>query len=148
MTPELPHPDEAARLRALRHYSVLDPLTAQALDDLTELAAEICDVPISLISFVDEHRQWFKRRTGMPAIDTPRDVSFCGHVVTGRDVMEVADATADPRFAAAPLVAGDSRIRFYAGAPLLTADGHAIGALCVMDRAPRRLTPVQRAGLS
>jgi PAS domain S-box-containing protein len=148
MTAELPHPDEAARLRALRRYSVLDPPTAQALDDLTELAAHICDVPISLISFVDEHRQWFKRRIGMPSIDTPREVSFCGHVITGREVMEVADAARDPRFASAPLVIGDSQIRFYAAAPLLTADGHALGALCVMDRAPRRLTPAQRDGLS
>jgi PAS domain S-box-containing protein len=148
MSAEPSHPDEAARLRALRRYSVLDPLTAQALDDLTELAAHICDVPISVISFVDEHRQWFKRRSGMPSIDTPRELSFCGHVITGREVMEVADAARDPRFAGAPLVTGDSKIRFYAAAPLLTADGHALGALCVMDRAPRRLMPAQRDALS
>ena len=140
--------DETRRLDALRDYQVLDTPPEQALDDLTALAARICDAPISLISLVDEHRQWFKSKVGWSIGETAREVSFCGHVITQPDLFIVPDAAEDERFADNPLVTGDPHIRFYAGAPLVTPRGEAIGALCVIDCVPRRLTPVQEDALA
>jgi PAS domain S-box-containing protein len=141
-------PDEAARLAALDGYAVLDTPREQAFDDLTLLAAHICDVPMALVSLVDEKRQWFKSRVRVEDTWTPRDVSFCAHtIMQDAGIFEVYDAEADPRFAGSPLVKDGPRIRFYAGAPLVTPDGHALGALCVMDRVPRQLTPEQRNAL-
>jgi GAF domain-containing protein len=139
--------NEAERMRALRLYQVLDTASEQAFDDLTHLAATICDVPIALISLVDEHRQWFKARIGLDAAETDRDVAFCAHAILGDDVMVVEDATRDPRFADNPLVQGEFGIRFYAGAPLTVSAGLAVGTVCVVDRKPRVLSAQQLAAL-
>jgi len=147
MTHALRPTDEERRLEALRRYDLLDTLPAHSLDDLTALAGQICDTPISLISFVDEQRQWFKSTIGLSVTEPPREVSFSAHVIVQRDVFIVPDAGQDERFADNPLVTGDPHIRFYAGAPLLTAEGHALGALCVMDRVPRQLTSSQQESL-
>ena len=141
--------NEEQRLEALRRYGVLDTAPEQAFDDLTWLAAHVCQVPTALVSLVDEKRQWFKSRVGMDATETSRDVAFCAHTILQPDgVFEVHDALLDPRFCNNALVTSESRVRFYAGAPLIAPDGHALGALCVMDRTPRTLTPEQRAALS
>jgi two-component system, cell cycle sensor histidine kinase and response regulator CckA len=138
---------EARRLAAVRAYALLDTPPDPALDDLARLAAQICDAPISLISLVDEQRQWFKARIGWDAAETPRDISFCTHALDHHDLFIVPDTRADDRFAKNPLVTGDPGIRFYAGATLRTPDDEPLGTLCVMDRVPRELTEVQRQTL-
>jgi len=132
-------PGEAARIAALRAYEVLDTPPEACFDDLTRLAARICDAPIALLSLVDESRQWFKSRVGVEVPSTARDVAFCAYAILEPDVMVVPDALADERFADNPLVTGEPTIRMYAGAPLLTAEGHALGTLCIIDRRPRDL---------
>jgi two-component system cell cycle sensor histidine kinase/response regulator CckA len=139
--------DEPRRLEALQQYDLLDTLPEQSLDDLTALAAHICGVPISLISLVDEHRQWFKSKVGLAASETPRDISFCGHAILQKDLFIVPDAAQDKRFADNPLVTGDPKVRFYAAAPLVTGSGHAIGTLCIIDRVPHELNPQQQEAL-
>jgi diguanylate cyclase (GGDEF)-like protein len=141
--------NEAERLAALKRYDVLDTADEQEYDDLTTMAAAICDVPISVISLIDEHRQWFKSRHGIDATETPREEAFCAHAILRPDeIMEVGDSALDRRFAGNPLVVGGPKIRFYAGAPLLSAEGAAIGTICVIDQKPRELTPLQRQGLA
>jgi len=147
MIPAQPTLDEPRRMEALRQYAILDTPPDQALDDLTALAGEICGTPIALISLVDEHRQWFKAKVGLELTETPRDISFCGHAVHQRDIFVVPDATRDERFAGNPLVTGEDGIRFYAGAALLSPEGTAVGALCVMDHVPRTLTKPQEHAL-
>ncbi len=141
-------PNEAERLAALRHYDVLDTAPEEAFDDLTLIAAQICQVPMAMVSLIDENRQWFKSRFGIEVTESPRDGGFCSNAILHADeVLEVRDAMADPRFAEHPLVTAAPHIRFYAGAPLVTPDGHALGALCVIDRIPRTLTAAQLAAL-
>jgi len=132
-------PDEVRRLSALREYGVLNTGSEQVFDDFTALAAMICEVPIAIISLVDETRQWFKSRVGIRRRHTPRDISFCTHAILQTNPLIVADATKDPRFARGPLVTRPPYIRFYAGFPLINPEGYALGTLCVVDRRPRRL---------
>lgn len=141
-------PNEQARLTALRDFEILDTLPEAAYDDITRIAAEICGTPIALVSLVDENRQWFKSRYGLKTEQTSRDAAFCAHAILEPDsLLVIEDAARDPRFADNPLVTGEPGIRFYAGAPLVTADGHALGTLCVVDRVPRRLDDGQRQTL-
>jgi signal transduction histidine kinase/ActR/RegA family two-component response regulator len=148
-SPPIPAND-VARVAALRALGILDTPPEPNYDDLTRLAAQICQVPIALISLVDADRQWFKARVGLDPAETPRELSFCAHAIAEpqTDVFVVPDASADPRFAANALVTGAPHIRFYAGTPLVTHDGWALGTLCVIDRVPRQLTPDQLHALT
>ncbi|ASC72579.1 hypothetical protein XM38_035370 [Halomicronema hongdechloris C2206] len=138
---------EAARLEALRQYSILDTPSEQTYDDITDLAAFICDVPIALISMVDLNRQWFKARVGLEVTETSRDVSFCAHAILDKQMLVIHDALEDERFQQNPLVTCAPGIRFYAGVPLVTPEGHALGTLCVIDRQPRELSEQQKNAL-
>ena len=140
--------DEEDRLAALHDYEILDTLPEQVFDDLTQLAAQICDVPISVVSLVDTDRQWFKSKVGLDAEETPRDLAFCAHAIHSPDLLVVNDALKDKRFADNPLVTGAPDIRFYAGAPLIEPGGHELGTICVIDRVPRDLTQAQREALT
>ncbi len=136
--------NESQRLERLRNYGVLDTPAEEAFDRVARLAAAILDVPIALISLIDDGRQWFKAKVGLDAPETPRDFAFCAHAILGNDVFVVADAALDPRFKTNPLVVGDPKIRFYAGAPLTTHDGLNLGTVCAIDRKPRTLTEEQK----
>ena len=136
---------EASRQHSLDRLSVLDSGAEASFDGLVHAAAAICGTPIALISLIDHDRQWFKANVGLEGVsETPRAISFCTHAIEQRDLFVVEDAQLDPRFATNPLVTGDPRIRFYAGAPLHLADGAAVGTLCVIAREPLRLTDQQR----
>jgi PAS domain S-box-containing protein len=139
--------NEEARLDALRDLEILDTAPEPEFDDLALIASQICGTPISLISLVDRDRQWFKSKIGIEARETSRDVAFCSHAIRQRELFVVSDAMDDPRFSTNPLVTADPKIRFYAGAPLRTSDGHAVGTLCVLDRTPRKLTGEQENAL-
>jgi GAF domain-containing protein len=143
-----PIPDnEADRLNTLRGYGILDTHPEDRFDDLTRLAASICGTPISVISLVDEDRQWFKSKTGTETSQTAREYAFCAHAIMSPELFVVPDAATDPRFAANPLVLGEPRVRFYAAAPLAAPNGHRLGALCVIDKVPRQLSREQLEAL-
>ncbi len=146
MKPPLP-PDESKRLETLRQYQILDTPSENLFDDLTRLASDVCEAPIALITFINDHRQWFKSKIGVTPAETPRESAFCGYAILQRQPLIVHDTASDPRFADNPWVTSDPHIRFYAGAPLITPQGHALGTVCVMDYVPRDLRPKQIEGL-
>ncbi len=135
--------NESNRLNVLRLYRILDTTSEKAFDDLTHLASTICGTPISLVSFVDEKRQWFKSHEGLAVNETPREQAFCAHAIQYSEIMIVEDTRLDKRFLQNPLVTGEPNIRFYAGAPLQVASGARLGTLCVIDRVPRTLSDTQ-----
>jgi len=139
--------NETERLATLYGLNVLDSAPEKDFDDIVALAAAVCGVPMSLVSLIDTDRQWFKASVGTDLAETPRDLSFCAHAILGRDLLVVPDARLDPRFADNPAVTGECGVRFYAGAPLVTTDGYALGTLCVVDSRPRRLDVEQLQAL-
>ena len=148
-TAGVPYPaDEATRVAALHSADVLDTPAEEVYDSIVRAAADLCGTPISLISLIDEDRQWFKAKVGLEAEQTSRDVAFCAHAICSDELMEVGDAQEDDRFSSNPLVVDDPKVRFYAGAPLRAAAGYSYGTLCVIDTVPRLLTSQQRDGLS
>ncbi len=140
--------NEAARLRALRAYHILDTDPEQVFDDLTLLASQVCGTPIALITLVDENRQWFKSKVGTDLQETARNISFCAHAIEQPGLFVVPDTLSDGRFRDNPMVVNEPHIRFYAGAPLLTRDGDPLGTICVVDSMPRTLTADQLAALN
>ena len=135
--------NEADRLAALHRYAILDTASEAAFDDLTRLAAYVCGTPIAIISLVDCDRQWFKSKVGLQICQTPRDIAFCAHAILQRDILIVPDALLDQRFVDNPLVTGAPPVRFYAGAPLITDEGYALGTLSAIDHQPRQLNSEQ-----
>jgi signal transduction histidine kinase len=138
------HPNEAERLQALRSYGILDTAIEPAFDDITRIASYVCKTPISLISLVDEGRQWFKSAIGLGIRQTPLEQSFCAHALLERSFLEIPDTARDSRFDCNPLVTGAPHLRFYAGALLRTPDGLPLGTVCVLDDKPRELSAEQR----
>jgi len=143
-----PHPNETGRLAALQRYGILDTPPEQAFDDLTALAAQICEAPVAMISLVDARRQWFKSIVGVDATETPREVAFCAHAILERHgLLIVPDARLDPRFVDNPLVVGGPHVVSYAAAVVYSSDGFPVGTLCVVDHVPRDYTPGQVTAL-
>jgi len=146
--PEKPH-NESERLKALRSYEVLDTLSEKEYDQLTAIASQICGCKMSLISLVDEDRQWFKARVGLDVSETARELAFCAHAINEpRKTLVVPDARLDNRFHDNPLVTGDPHLAFYAGVPLVNEDGLSLGTLCVLDSEPKTLTESQLNALN
>jgi diguanylate cyclase (GGDEF)-like protein len=137
--------NDVDRVQNLRSFAVLDTPPEEAFDRITRLVSALLDMPIALVSLIDGERQWFKSRVGLEVDETPREQAFCGYAILDDLVFSVTDATQDERFADNPLVIGDPRIRFYAGAPLTTREGYNVGTLCVIDRKPRTLDDNQLA---
>ncbi|MFI5058045.1 MAG: GAF domain-containing protein [Candidatus Acidiferrales bacterium] len=146
-TSKLIQDNDNARVATLQKYDILDTEPEKAFDDLALLASFVCKIPIALISLVDEDRQWFKSKVGVNVSETPRDIAFCSVAIQQPDVFVVPDTLQDERFRNNPLVVSDPRIRFYAGAPLITEEGYALGTFCVVDRTPRDFTAEQREAL-
>ncbi|MGG5824613.1 ATP-binding protein [Aeromonas salmonicida] len=145
-SPQLPL-NESGRLAALLAFELLDTPAEAMFDNITMLAAQICNTPIALISLVDAERQWFKSRVGLSVSETPRELAFCAHAINDDELFEIENALLDPRFRDNPLVTSDPDIRFYAGMPLSDGHGHNLGTLCVIDRQPRQLNEQQRQSL-
>ena len=135
--------DERQRLAVLKDYHLLDTPPEEDFNEFTKLASAIFGTPISLLSLLDEHRLWFKATTGLPVTEIPRELAFCAYAIIEKYPFIIQDTASDARFSDHPLVVGEPKVRFYAGAPLVTASGHALGTLCVIDRQPRKLTPEQ-----
>ncbi len=145
--PQLPH-NENERQAILDAYRILDTPREASFDDLVSIATAVCDVPIAMVSLVDRDRQWFKASTGLDVTETARDVSFCAHAILDPgNTMVVPDAQLDARFRDNPLVTAGIKVRFYAGAPLLSVEGQPLGTFCVVDDKPRELSPLQRRAL-
>lgn len=140
--------NEPLRLDALRRLAILDSPAEERFDRITRMARNMFDVPIALVSLVDENRQWFKSCCGLPVLETPRDISFCGHAILGEELFVVEDAAQDPRFSDNPLVTGEPHIRFYAGHPLEVGNGLKLGTLCIIDSKPRGFSPRDQALLA
>lgn len=148
MIPPLIPANEIERVKELHSLNILDTLPDKVFDNITQLAANICNVPICLISFVDNDRQWFKSRYGLNVPETSRAISFCGHTINeASKIMEVSDASKDIRFKDNPLVTGELNLRFYAGAPLVSESGSALGTICVIDKSPKKLSKTQKESL-
>lgn len=139
--------NETARLNALHHYQILDTPAEQAFDELTALAAHICETPTALISLVAGQRQWFKSKVGFVASEFPREVAFCAHTILETQLLIIEDAIQDIRFVDNPLVTCEPKIRFYAGVPLITPDNHVVGTICVIDYVSRQLSLEQKKAL-
>jgi signal transduction histidine kinase len=139
--------NEEFRLQDLYSYDLLDTASESDFDDLVELACQICQCPISLISLLDKDRQWFKARSGWDVQSTPRDVAFCSHAILQDEVMVVEDSFKDDRFMDNPLATGPMNIRFYAGAPIISPTGHKLGTLCIIDHKPKTLTAEEERAL-
>lgn len=139
--------DEKSRLTSLRSLNILDTQAEERFDRLTRLARRMFGVPIALVSLVDENRQWFKSCIGLDVLETPRDISFCGHAILGEDIFLIPDTEKDERFADNPLVTDAPHIRFYAGCPLRHIDGNKLGTLCIIDSKPRNFTEEDLASL-
>ncbi|NJK34407.1 MAG: GAF domain-containing sensor histidine kinase [Oscillatoriales cyanobacterium SM2_2_1] len=147
--PAAPTPkNEAQRQQALERYDILDTSFEEIYTEIVELAAEVCQTPMALISLIDRDRQWFKAAFGLDSRETPREYAFCAHAILHPDhTLIVPDAALDHHFADNPLVLGAPHIRFYAGVPLITTDGYALGTLCTLDTVPRTLSPTQERSL-
>lgn len=147
-SPHIPS-NEEARLKDLYSLEILDTNPEREYDDITELASQICEVPISLISLIDTDRQWFKSAHGISAKETPRDLAFCAHAInTPNELFEVCDAREDDRFNDNPLVTKDPHVVFYTGVPLISSKGNALGTLCVIDNKPKELNTFQKKALT
>lgn len=133
-------PQEEERIESLRSYEVLDSSAESNYDDIVALAASICNTPMAVISLIDVDRQWFKAKVGVEVTETPRDLAFCSYTVCGNRPLVIENASTDPIFHDHPLVTGGINVRFYAGVPLLTGEGHALGSLCVIDTVPKVLS--------
>jgi signal transduction histidine kinase len=147
MIPPAKPDNEAERLDWLQRLDILDSLEEKAYDDLTFLAAQICQVPIALVSLVDRDRQWFKSHHGLAARETPRSLAFCAHAILGDEFFVVEDSARDKRFHDNPLVTGQPHVKFYAGAPLILRDNIRVGTLCVIDNHARTITDYQRLAI-
>ncbi len=149
MIPASPTRNESERMKELLSFDILDTEPEEQFEDIVKLAAHICGTPISLITLLDENRQWFKARVGLDLPETPREISFCGHAINEDqdEVFVVKDASSDSRFFDNPLVTGNPHIQFYAGYPLKTTSGQKLGTLCVIDTKKKELTPEQKTAL-